>query len=115
MGDFCSNDIVGFKEIKSMFLNDGLGDTNKTSNPSLWEGNATVDYINKVGGVERTNIVFHFKIETNSFLVRDDKTFVSIDRMFWIMQQVKAEAAAAQRELDERIKKTDEAIKGISN
>lgn len=115
MGNFCSNDIVGFKEIKSIFLDDGFGDTNRASNPAFWEGNAKMDYINKFGGVERTNIIFRFKVKTDQFLVREDKTDLAIDTMFWARQSAAQEAAGHQRELDERIKKTDEAIKGISN
>lgn len=90
MGKYCTN-MVGFSRMNSIFLLDWTEDLNTTANPAFWSGTAEVDYINKVGGVERTNINFHFKIETNIFLASDDKTEVRLDYMPWIKEDSERE------------------------
>lgn len=80
MGAYCTN-MVGFSRLNSTLLLDFTKDLKETEDPALWSGLAEVDYINKVGGVERTNINFRFRIETNPFAAGDDKAEVQIDYM----------------------------------
>jgi hypothetical protein len=53
--EYCSNTVVGITRIVRTDL-DTLED-----NPAKWSGNAVAEFINRVGGVERTNLPFVFK------------------------------------------------------
>jgi hypothetical protein len=51
----CSNDVVGFsRTIRSSVRDDG-------DNPALWTADVTLEFVNKVGGIERTNLPFYFR------------------------------------------------------
>lgn len=51
----CTNVVVGLRLVVGSRVDD-LAD-----NPAQWSGEATVDYVNRAGGVERTNLVFRFR------------------------------------------------------
>ena len=60
----CSNDVVGISRILKVSF-DGYGEMSAENprtylNPRNWTGEATVDYVNKAGGIERTNLHFAF-------------------------------------------------------
>jgi hypothetical protein len=52
MGRECSN-WVGFTRMRDAYVL-----THGSDNPTNWSGSATLDYVNKRGGVERTNLLF---------------------------------------------------------
>lgn len=50
----CTNDVVGFNRLVDSRL-DTAGDNVKT-----WSGEVTVEYVNHVGGIDRTNLHYRF-------------------------------------------------------
>ena len=54
----CTNVIVGLNRIIRASV------TAADENPYKWTGEATVEFVNRVGGVERTNLVFRFGTDT---------------------------------------------------
>ena len=54
----CTNVIVGLNRIihTSVIMND--------DNPYKWVGQVTLEYVNRVGGIERTNLFFRFGTDT---------------------------------------------------
>jgi hypothetical protein len=56
----CTNIIVGLTRI----IHSSVVDAN--DNPYQWGGDATVEYVNRVGGIERTNLFFKFGTDTGS-------------------------------------------------
>ena len=54
----CTNAIVGLTRI----IRSSLADTD--DNPYRWTGETTVEYVNRVGGIERTNVLFRFGTDT---------------------------------------------------
>ncbi|MDB6109176.1 MAG: hypothetical protein JWR69_926 [Pedosphaera sp.] len=49
-----TNTVTGFKFLVSHYV------SSTNANPSEWTGNATAEFVNTVGGVERTNLPFIF-------------------------------------------------------
>ena len=56
----CTNIIVGLTRI----IRSSVVDAN--DNPYQWGGDATVEYVNRVGGIERTNLCFKFGTDTGT-------------------------------------------------
>jgi len=54
----CTNVIIGLNRIIHFSLN--IAD----DNPYKWSGKATVEFVNRVGGIERTNLDFKFGTDT---------------------------------------------------
>ena len=54
----CTNVIIGLTRIIHSSVSDA-GD-----NPYQWTGEATVEYVNRVGGIERSNLIFKFGTDT---------------------------------------------------
>jgi hypothetical protein len=79
----CSN-YVGFSRILDHYV---FASEDAITN---WHGNATIDYINKQGGVERTNLLFHF-------FVYQHRCIGGIDDMAMMDRDFKRESAAAQK------------------
>jgi hypothetical protein len=54
----CTNVIVGLNRIirSSVTMND--------ADPYKWMGHVTVEFVNRVGGIERTNLFFKFGTDT---------------------------------------------------
>jgi hypothetical protein len=67
----CTNDVVGLRQIISTDRDTGADDLRR------WHGRATVEFINPVGGVERTNLfyVFHEFVGTLSVLEDMDHSY----------------------------------------
>lgn len=58
LADACTNSVIGFRRImdsQSIFV-----DTHNSQYPSNWTAHANVEYINKVGGVDVTNLPIRF-------------------------------------------------------
>jgi hypothetical protein len=56
----CTNVIVGLNRV----IHSSVVDAD--DNPYKWGGDATVEYVNRVGGIERTNLFFKFGTDTGS-------------------------------------------------
>jgi hypothetical protein len=54
----CTNVIVGLTRIIRSSV------ANADDNPYKWAGDVTAEYVNRVGGIERTNICFKFGTDT---------------------------------------------------
>jgi hypothetical protein len=54
----CSNHVVGITRVIDSFVDD------LDSDPHKWKGDVTVEFINQIGGVDRTNIPFIFSTDT---------------------------------------------------
>jgi hypothetical protein len=50
-----TNDVIGYQRTIEKFCSNSDDDFNR------WWGEAKIDYVNRVGGVERTNIYYRFK------------------------------------------------------
>jgi hypothetical protein len=73
----CSNQI-GFTRIvepEHVFIYDREGD------PTNWKANVDIDYVNKNGGVERTNLIFRF-----ASILGEPQAFIDEGKM-WDRQQ----------------------------
>jgi len=57
-----SNHIVGFRRMLHAYV-DGHGDY---KNPNVWTGNVEAEYINPIGGVSVTNVLFKFNLDPSS-------------------------------------------------
>lgn len=63
----CSN-YVGFVRVVDHWIYDNSSGVD----PTNWHGTANIDYVNKVGGVERTNLIFcAFKTRHDVYMVID--------------------------------------------
>jgi hypothetical protein len=51
----CTNEVAGISHIITVEINDSA------SNVAQWTGDTTIDYINHLGGVDRTNLLFNFQ------------------------------------------------------
>lgn len=67
MDHFCTN-VVGYRRTISTLLHDWATNSSADVDPKVWYGKSEVEYLNRVGGAERTNITFHFTLYTNSFI-----------------------------------------------
>jgi hypothetical protein len=56
----CTNVIVGLSRIIRTSVLDA------EDNPQQWSGSITAEYVNHMGGVERTNVLFRFSTDTGS-------------------------------------------------
>jgi hypothetical protein len=56
----CTNVIIGLTRIIHSSV------TIADDNPYRWTGRATVEYVNRVGGIERTNLFFKFGTDTGT-------------------------------------------------
>jgi len=56
----CTNIIVGLTRIIHSYVVDA------NDNPYQWGGDVTVEYVNRVGGIERTNLFFKFGTDTGA-------------------------------------------------
>jgi hypothetical protein len=61
----CTNSVVGIRGIIRTDLQDSDDSLTK------WSGSAVVEYVNRVGGVERTNLYFRFFTIDDTFTGRD--------------------------------------------
>jgi hypothetical protein len=101
---FCTNNIVGLNHFISIDLRHFITDSkNKIldgdiNDPHTWEGNIVAEYVNHVGGIDRTNIVFRFTLETNEY--RNPKICVALDYHLWDLQ----EAAKMKTEQEDWLK-----------
>ena len=64
---FLSNNVVGLTRVvsKNVHFWPKHGAPINLDEPTNWWGEAVAEYINKAGGIERTNIEFHFRLETD--------------------------------------------------
>lgn len=51
----CSNDLVGISRIIDVTVMDSA------THPNQWEAYATCEYVNQVGGIDRTNVYLRFR------------------------------------------------------
>jgi hypothetical protein len=56
----CTNDLVGLNRIVYKFVNDGA------ENPTNWTADITAEYVNHIGGVDRTNLSFVFGVRRSA-------------------------------------------------
>ena len=106
---YCTNNIIGLNHFVSIDLkhfiigpkNDILeGDIN---DPHNWEGKVVAEYVNHVGGIDQTNLVFRFTLDTNEF--RIPKNCVTLDYHWQGVQEaakMKAEEEARLKSLDNK-------------
>ena len=78
MLEACSNH-VGFLRIV-----DKLCQASPLDDVTNWRGNCTFDYVNKLGGVERTNLMFIFYAKGNIVVAQEDPEMLGreLDRIF---------------------------------
>jgi hypothetical protein len=69
----CTNSVTGINRIIDVFVDDS------DASASKWKGRATVEYINSVGGVDRTNLQFIFITPSGNLFCMVDP--VLIDRL----------------------------------
>jgi hypothetical protein len=90
MLNYCTNNIIGLNHYISIDLRHFIigpkneileGDSN---DPHNWEGKIVAEYVNHVGGIDRTNLTFRFTLDTNEF--RIPKICVSLD-YHWLGRQ----------------------------
>ena len=53
-GSLCTNEVMGLYKIIKLHVDDTSG------NLADWTGEATVEYVNHDGGIDRTNLYFRF-------------------------------------------------------
>lgn len=94
MLDYCTNNIVGFTHAVSVNL-DSFGD-----DIHRWNGEVVAEYVNHLGGVDRTNLSFPF--ETDS-AVEDGHDFVKIDILTKGKRDADAEAKQSELDYQQRI------------
>ena len=100
MLEYCTNNIVGLNHFISIDLKHFVTDSNNAiskgdiSDPHNWEGIIVAEYVNHAGGIDRTNLMFRFTLDTNE--TRIPKVCVSLD-YHWLAVQ---KAAAEQAEYD---------------
>jgi hypothetical protein len=104
---YCTNNIIGLNHFISIDLRHFIigpkneileGDIN---DPHNWEGKIAAEYANHMGGIDRTNLVFRFTLDTNEF--RIPKICVTLDYHWWGVQ----EAAKLEAEEETRLKSLD--------
>jgi hypothetical protein len=109
MLNWCTNNIVGLNRFISVdlrhFIDSPTNDIAKSdiNDPHNWEGKIVADYVNQVGGVDRTNLTFRFTLDTNEF--RTSKVCVALDYHWWGVQEaakMRAEEEARLRGLDNK-------------
>ncbi|MGH7994396.1 MAG: hypothetical protein ACREDQ_12820, partial [Limisphaerales bacterium] len=61
------------------------------ADPHNWEGKIAAEYVNHVGGIDRTNLTFRFTLDTNE--MRIPKICVSLD-YHWLAVQKAAKDQA---------------------
>ena len=70
----CSN-LVGFHRIiGDPYIYDQFGD------PTNWDGRAEAEYVNKVGGIERTNLRFRFWAHSDKVFARPEAHYERLER-----------------------------------
>ena len=80
---YCTNNIIGLNHFISINLRHFITDSNNEilksdiDDPHNWEGRIVVEYVNQMGGIDRTNLVFRFTLDTNEF--RIPKNCVALD------------------------------------
>ena len=91
----CSQETVGFQRIVRYEIN-GLGG----DNPDKWRGDADVEFVNKLGGIERTNLplIFRIPLKDSPWYTTDDW---HVACMLDYVEIGKRETAAFNRKLDE--------------
>ena len=92
MLEYCTNWVVGFNHAVSVYLDDSSDD------PHNWKGEVVAEYVNHLGGIDRTN--FSFPFEMDSLGGRD---FIKIDTMTMAKREVEVEAKQKELELQQRL------------
>jgi hypothetical protein len=109
MLEYCTNNIIGLNRFISIDLRHFITDSNNNilksdiDDPHNWEGKIVVEYVNHVGGIDRTNLVFRFTLDTNEF--RIPKDCVTLDYHWQGVQEaakMKAEEEARLKSLDNK-------------
>jgi len=104
---YCTNNIIGLNHFISINLRHFITDSNNEilksdiDDPHNWEGRIVVEYVNQMGGIDRTNLVFRFTLDTNEF--RIPKNCVALDYHWQGVQ----EAAKLHAEEEARLKSLD--------
>jgi len=94
----CTNAVIGFRRV----LDARAWDTYSSTDVNKWTGEAKVEFINKVGGVEVTNLPFAFHVHFGELSASVDTVKI-----------LKAESAAwheKMAKLDRDIRQTDETL-----
>jgi len=70
----CSN-VVGFSRVVKAYVTDWTSD-----NPTNWTGAAELEFVNKVGGIERTNLRFKLWAYSGKIFARAETRYERIER-----------------------------------
>ena len=86
---YCTNSLVGLNRFISIDLRHfTVGPKGEMleadiDDPHNWEGKVVAEYVNHMGGIDRTNFLFRFTLDTNEF--RIPKNCVTLDH-YWMAE-----------------------------
>lgn len=90
---YCTNNIVGFTHAISVNLDSFSDDIHR------WNGEVVAEYVNHLGGIDRTNLSFPFEMDSTV----DGHDFVKIDAVTKSKRDIEAETKQSLLDYQQRV------------